>query len=58
MRFSKPCFTASTAPEAVAAQRELAKLYGNFKADADVVVALGGDGFMLFDERVLAEPIA
>lgn len=47
MRFSKPCFTASTAPEAVAAQRDLAKRYGNAKNDADVVVALGGDGFML-----------
>jgi NAD+ kinase len=47
MRFSKPCFTASSAPEAVAAQRELSKRYGNAKADADVVVALGGDGFML-----------
>jgi NAD+ kinase len=47
MRFSKPCFTASSAPEAAAAQRELAKRYGNAKADADVVVALGGDGFML-----------
>jgi NAD+ kinase len=31
----------------VAAQRELSKRYGNAKADADVVVALGGDGFML-----------
>jgi NAD+ kinase len=47
MGFSKPCFTASSAPEAVAAQRELTKRYGNAKADADVVVALGGDGFML-----------
>jgi NAD+ kinase len=27
--------------------RDLARRYGNAKADADVVVALGGDGFML-----------
>jgi NAD+ kinase len=46
MRFSRPCFTASTAPEAVAAQRDLTKRYGNAK-NPDVVVALGGDGFML-----------
>jgi len=47
MRFSKPTFSASTAPEAQAALRELTKLYGNAKADADVIVALGGDGLML-----------
>lgn len=47
MRFSKPAFAASSAPEAQAALRELTKLYGNAKADADVIVALGGDGFML-----------
>lgn len=47
MRFSKPTFTASNAPEAQAALRELTKLYGKPKGDADVVVALGGDGFML-----------
>ena len=47
MRFSKPAFSASNAPEAQAALRELTKLYGNAKADADVVVALGGDGLML-----------
>ncbi|MCE9524391.1 MAG: NAD kinase [Alphaproteobacteria bacterium] len=47
MRFSKPAFAASNAPEAQAALRELTKLYGNAKADADVVVALGGDGLML-----------
>jgi NAD+ kinase len=27
--------------------RELTKLYGNAKSDADVVIALGGDGLML-----------
>lgn len=47
MRFSKPTFAASSAPEAQAALRELTKLYGNAKADADVVIALGGDGLML-----------
>jgi len=47
MAFSKPAFAASSAPEAQAALRELTKLYGNAKADADVVVALGGDGLML-----------
>ncbi len=47
MRFSKPTFAASSAPEAQAALRELTKIYGNAKADADVIVALGGDGLML-----------
>jgi len=47
MRFSKPFFAASDAPEAQTALRELTKQYGNAKSDADVVVALGGDGFML-----------
>jgi NAD+ kinase len=41
-------FCASSAPEALAARRELIGIYGNVSAhDADVVVALGGDGFML-----------
>ena len=47
MRFSKPAFFASTAPEAQAALKELTKRYGNAKSDADVIVALGGDGLML-----------
>lgn len=47
MRFSKPTFAASSAPEAQSALRELTRLYGNAKADADVIVALGGDGLML-----------
>ena len=47
MRFSKPAFFASSAPEAQTALRELTKRYGNAKADADVIVALGGDGLML-----------
>ncbi|MCJ8518965.1 NAD+ kinase [Pseudorhizobium tarimense] len=41
-------FTASSAPEALAARDELIALYGNAPTDeADVIVALGGDGFML-----------
>lgn len=47
MRYKKPSFAASNAPEAQAALRELTKRYGNAKSDADVIVALGGDGFML-----------
>lgn len=47
MKFNKPHFVASSAPEAQAALRELTKAYGNARADADVVIALGGDGFML-----------
>lgn len=38
---------ASTAPEAQSALRELTRKYGNAKSDPDVIVALGGDGFML-----------
>jgi NAD+ kinase len=47
MRFKKPSFAASSAPEAQDALKELTKRYGNAKADADVIVALGGDGLML-----------
>ena len=46
--FQSVCFLASTAPEAQAAKEELILLYGQTpQADADIVVALGGDGFML-----------
>ncbi|MGR6465912.1 NAD kinase [Rhizobium sp. PAMB 3182] len=39
---------ASTAPEAMAAREELIAIYGNASEEnADVIVALGGDGFML-----------
>ncbi|MGV1792679.1 NAD kinase [Rhizobium sp. A37_96] len=42
------CFLASTAPEAQAAREDLIRLYGQTsQEEADVVVALGGDGFML-----------
>lgn len=41
-------FSASSAPEAFAAQEKLIRLYGHVPVEeADVIVALGGDGFML-----------
>ncbi|MEQ8479784.1 MAG: NAD kinase [Hoeflea sp.] len=41
-------FIASGAPDAQSAAQHLAALYGNSRQeDADVIVALGGDGFML-----------
>ncbi|RYG08618.1 MAG: NAD kinase, partial [Caulobacteraceae bacterium] len=41
-------FAASDRPEAIAARRRLIALYGSAEPDtADVIVALGGDGFML-----------
>ncbi len=46
--FEKICFLASEAPEAQAAMRNLRHRYGHAAAaEADVIVALGGDGFML-----------
>ncbi len=48
MAFERICFTASDAPEAQAALRRLRHRYGHVSApDAEVIVALGGDGFML-----------
>src|ERR1043165_3654306 len=47
-RYEKVAFVASASPEAQAALKQLADTYGNRDAgDADVVVALGGDGLML-----------
>src|ERR1700722_12812773 len=44
----KLAFLASTRPEAQAARTRLAARYGDLPvADAQVIVALGGDGFML-----------
>ena len=46
--FSKPCFLASDVDIALASREQLIGLYGNHsESEADVVVALGGDGFML-----------
>jgi NAD+ kinase len=47
-RFERIAFVASPTPEAEAARATLAKRHGDAKpADADVIVALGGDGLML-----------
>src|SRR3984957_18842386 len=47
-RFERIAFTASPAPEAQAASTALIARYGDADpASADVIVALGGDGFML-----------
>ncbi len=48
MSFKKIAFLSSDAPEAGQARTELAAIYGDAEPDkADVIVALGGDGFML-----------
>lgn len=48
MGFEKKAFVASRGEEAQAALRELEERYGNVPvAEADVIVAIGGDGFML-----------
>jgi NAD+ kinase len=47
-RYDKIAFVASTHEDAEAARRELAARYGDVAPDeADVVIALGGDGMML-----------
>lgn len=47
-KFRRICFLASDAPQAQAALRELRARYGHVPPEeADVIVALGGDGFML-----------
>jgi NAD+ kinase len=47
-RYDRIAFVASPSPEAVRARKRLAKQYGDAPLDqADVVVALGGDGLML-----------
>ena len=47
-RYEKIAFVASASTEAQSALKQLAELYGSHDADnADVVVALGGDGLML-----------
>ncbi len=48
MGFEKICFVAADAAPALAALKTLSERYGNVPAvDAEVIVALGGDGFML-----------
>ncbi|KQV63972.1 NAD kinase [Rhizobium sp. Root1220] len=48
LTFQTFCFLASPATEALAARDELIRIYGNVPTEeADVIVALGGDGFML-----------
>ncbi len=47
-RYDKIAFVASTVPEAQTALAQLTEIYGNCAPEeADVVVALGGDGLML-----------
>jgi NAD+ kinase len=47
-RLEKIAFVASDTPEALAARRDLAARYGDVPPrDADIIVALGGDGLML-----------
>src|SRR5258708_12218743 len=47
-QYDRIAFLASAGAEAQQALEQLAQLYGNHDpADADVVVALGGDGLML-----------
>jgi NAD+ kinase len=47
-KFERIAFVASDVPEAIEAQSALIKRYGETEpATADVIVALGGDGFML-----------
>ena len=47
-RFQKIAFLSAGSPESDAARDDLARIYGNAsEKDADVVVALGGDGLML-----------
>lgn len=47
-RFSRIAFVASTTPDAIEAHARLAAAYGDAApTEADVVVALGGDGLML-----------
>src|SRR3954466_709396 len=47
-RYDRIAFVASPSAEAQAALAQLVQMYGNhIPADADIVVALGGDGLML-----------
>ena len=61
MSFEKICFLASDADEAQEALRSLRHRYGHVPAEqADAIVALGGDGFMLHtlhDTMTLEAPV-
>lgn len=61
MRFKKICFLASKTDVAQEARAVLVERYGNVSAvQADVIVALGGDGFMLstlHDTQGLRAPV-
>ena len=48
MNLQKPYFVTSSSKEAIAYKSEMETRYGSFSRDeCDVIVALGGDGFML-----------
>ncbi len=48
MKFNKIAFIASNSKEAQKALKELSKKYNNINVDqADIIVALGGDGLLL-----------
>jgi len=48
MSYEKIAFIANGTDRATSAKKRLAHVYGNYPvAEADVIVALGGDGFML-----------
>ena len=48
MKFEKIAFVATDMPEAEAARKALSERYGDAAPEnADVIVALGGDGLML-----------
>ena len=48
MNLQKPYFVTSSSKEAIAYKAEMETRYGSFSRDeCDVIVALGGDGFML-----------
>ena len=48
MKFRKPLFLASNNKIALEQKKELINMTGEFKPeDADVIIVLGGDGFML-----------
>ena len=56
-KFEKIAFLSSEMPEAIAARARLAERYGDCDpAEADAIVALGGDGHMLQTLHTYANP--